>query len=670
VEARTRNHLLLSLLLFAAAVRLVFFFQLRGTDLATIPLLDSETYRDWAVRLVSGDWGWNETYWMGPLYPHFLALIYLGFGVGSDAPLIIQLLMSLGNVWLVSRISRDLLPEPEKDSNLIAILAVALFTFYGPPVFYAGNLLMSTLVTTLFLVTGWWTLRATGTPTLKNWLVLGLLTGLTGLARGNVLLLLAALPVLLWKASPKAPSGRWKTIAALVLGGVLMLAPVTLRNLIVADDFVLLTSNGGVNLLIGQQHDYLGIFAPVMEETQAEFDPSMETTLERELGRDLKGSEVSRILTGRAWRMFRDNLGAMPAHYARKIYRFWSGYELPQIVSYDYWKTQFTALRVLPVPFFLLSALGLLGFRFLPRSARWIMLVLIGSYFLSLLPFFPTSRYRQPIVPLLAINAGVFVVAMVRGRGRRAVWLPAAVLLMLALLPRWASLDRAEVLWQVHLHEASRASKRGDLDTTLAKGREAEEARPGLADTPFHLSLYLEDLGAHEEALAALELAQTRYPDNRLIPYRIGRNHEQMKQYDEALAAYKRASVLDPDWSYPYLRAGLVLNLQGRKTAALELMEKALACSPGNFRVRSNLASLYAETGQVDRAVAILADLTRDYPHYVNGWFNLALAAFQSGDLDRASAALAGAERLRGLTSGQKEQIAQLKMFLADAQKG
>ena len=658
---RTRTHLLLSLLLFSAAVRMVFFFQLNQTDLASIPLLDSETYRDWAVRLVNGDWGRYETYWMGPLYPHFLALIYLGSSVDSQAPLLIQLAMSLVNVWLVFVFTRRLLPD---DDGLIALAATALYAFYGAPVFYAGNLLMATLVTTLYLLSGLWGLRALRVPAVKNWLVLGVLIGVTGLARGNTLLLAAAFPVLLWMAVPPV-SARLKNIAALVLGVVLMLAPVTLRNLIIAEDFVLLTSNGGVNLLIGQQHEYKGIFAPVMEETQAEFDPSMETTLERELGRDLKGSEVSRILTRQAWDMFRDNLSAMPAHYARKIYRFWNGYELPQIVSYDYWKTQFPALWVLPVPFVLLSALGLLGFRFLPRPARWIMLILIGSYFLSLLPFFPTSRYRQPIAPLLAINAAVFLLAMVRGQGKRLVWLPAAGLLIFALLPRWASLDEAEVFWQVHLHEASRAGKRGDLETTLAKGRQAEEARPGLPDTPFHLSLYLEDMGAYEEALAALELARARLPESRLIAYRTGRNHEQLKQYNEALAAYERASFLDPDWSYPYLRGGLVMNLQGRKGRALDLMEKAYERSPGNFRVRSNLASLYAENGQTDRAVTLLEHLTRDYPHYVNGWFNLALALFQNGDTVSADLALDQATRLEGLTPEQKEQIDRLRAAFA-----
>ena len=674
METRTRHHLLLSILLFSAAVRMFFFFQLRGTDLAAVPVLDSEAYHEWALRLVAGDWGWNETYWMGPLYPHFLALVYLGFGASGHAILLIQLGMSLLNVWLVFRFARTLIPA---DDGWIALTATALYAFYGAAVFYAGILLMATLVTTLYLVTGWQAIRAVREPTWKNWLILGLACGLTALARGNVLLLLATLPVLLWKAVPwkavprkaspaASPEKRGKNIAALLLGGMLMLAPVTLRNLIVADDFVVLTSNGGVNLLIGQQYDYEGIFAPVMEEAQAEFDPSMEATLERELGRDLKGSEVSRILTGRAWRMFRNNLGAMPQHYLRKAYRFWNGYELPQIISFDYWKTRFSALWVLPVPFVLLSALGLLGFRFLPTPARWILLVLIGTYFLSLLPFFPTSRYRQPIVPLLAINAAFFLVAMVKGQASRGIWLPVAAVLILALLPRWTSLDRAEVLWQVHLHEAFRASQLDNLDQTLAKGRQAEQVRPGLADTPFHLSLFLENLGAHDEALAALELAQARSPRHRLIPYRIGRNHEQLEQFNEALSAYERASFLDPDWAYPFLRGGLVMNLQGRKAPALDLMEKAYERSPGSFRVRSNLASLYAENGRLDQAVPLLVGLTGDYPHYVNGWFNLAVAYYQAGQPAQAMVSLNRAADLRGLTTDQIKQINQLKLVLED----
>lgn len=659
------TRLLLGLLLLAGAVvRLLFFLQLKDTDLAAIPLLDSQTYHDWAVRLVAGDWGRNQTYWMGPLYPHLLALVYLVFGVGSLAALVFQLALSLLNVGLVFVLGRRLTHQPGT-----ALLAAALFSLYGAPVFYAGMLLMATVVTTLYLLVSLQTVAALEKPTAARWAKLGLVVGLTGLARGNVLLLLATLPVLLWKAVP-AGSPRLRPLLALVLAGVAVLLPVTVRNLVMADDFVLLTSNGGVNLLIGQQADYKGIFAPVTEGSEAEFDPSMETTLERELGRDLKGSEVSRILTRRAWDTFRSNLGAMPGHYLRKAYRFWNGYELPQIVSYDYWRGQFGALRPLVLPFTLLSALGLLGLRFLPVRGRWVLGVLLFTYFASLLPFFPTSRYRQPMAPLLAISAAVFLAGLWHARGlRRAIWAAAAVLAIAALLPRWASLDRSEVLWQVHLHEASRAARRGDLKTTLAQGREAEAVRPGLADTPFHLSLYLEEQGAREEALAALRLARTRKSTDRLIPYKVGRNLEEMGRLTEAESAYRQALDLDPQWSYPWLRLGLVYRQLDQADSSLTALENAYRLGGGNHRIRANLAAALAEAGRTDEARQLLRKLTRDYPNYVNGWFNLALLELRAGAPDEAERALDHAAGLRGLSRAEREQITQLRQVVGQVRK-
>ena len=64
-------------------------------QLAASFLLDAETYHEWAVRLVGGDPGWNETYWMGPLYPHLLALVYAAAGPRIVVALALQLLLIL-----------------------------------------------------------------------------------------------------------------------------------------------------------------------------------------------------------------------------------------------------------------------------------------------------------------------------------------------------------------------------------------------------------------------------------------------------------------------------------------------------------------------------------------------------------------------------------------------
>lgn len=667
MSATREKQIFWALLILSAAIRLAFFLELRNTDLAAVPLLDAQSYHDWAARLVNGDWGRYETYWMAPLYPHLLAVVYVIFGVGSQAALFLQLSLSLLNlVWLhrlANRLAQRLAPR-----RGTALLALALYALYGAPVFYAGNLLIATVATALWLAVALQATTALKRPTWRNWFFLGVAVGAASLARGNGLILLPLLPLLL-SQGVTGTCCRWRDkinlTGALVLGCLLLITPVTLRNLVMADDFVVLTSNGGINLLIGQKAAYRGIFAPVTDDAQAEFDPSMETTLERELGRDLKGSEVSRILTVRAWHEFCDNLDAMPMHYLRKMFRFWNGYELPQIVSYDYYRHVFKSLQLLPLPFFVLSGLGLIGWWYLPQPSKGLFLVLVGGYFLSLMPFFPTSRYRQPIAPLLALSAATYLTAMWQSPGRRKLGLPVAAVLLCLMLPRWTALDPAAVLWQVHLHEASRASKRGRLADTLAFGAEAEQARPGLADTPFHLSLFLEDLGEHAQAIAALKQAAARAPRNRLIPYRMGRNYEDWGGNRKAVAAYERAAALDTNWSYPWFRSGLVLRRAGRPGEALRALQKAHELAPGHKRIRSNLASLYAESGALDSAHDLLLTLTRDYPRYVNGWYNLARVDAELGRYQEALFALATAARLPRLSAREEQQLSALSEFIA-----
>ena len=85
--------------------------------------------------------------------------------------------------------------------------------------------------------------------------------------------------------------------------------------------------------------------------------------------------------------------------------------------------------------------------------------------------------------------------------------------------------------------------------------------------------------------------------------------------------------------------------------------------------MRSNLASLYAENGRPERAVAILQDLTHDYPHYVNGWFNLAVVHLQADRLGDAEDALGRAATLPGLDRDQQRQVNQLTRALEAARR-
>ena len=105
MNQRARHRLLILLLAVAATLRLAYFLVIKGTDLANIPLLDGQAYQEWALQLLDGNWDWYHTYWLGPLYPHLLALIYLVSGPHILVPLALQLILSVLNIWLVYRLA-------------------------------------------------------------------------------------------------------------------------------------------------------------------------------------------------------------------------------------------------------------------------------------------------------------------------------------------------------------------------------------------------------------------------------------------------------------------------------------------------------------------------------------------------------------------------------------
>jgi len=79
---RTTQRLLLLILLCSAVVRLLHYLEMRDADIFLVPFSDCQHYKSWAEDLLRGTWGRGDAYWMGPLYPHALAVIYLGSGLG------------------------------------------------------------------------------------------------------------------------------------------------------------------------------------------------------------------------------------------------------------------------------------------------------------------------------------------------------------------------------------------------------------------------------------------------------------------------------------------------------------------------------------------------------------------------------------------------------------
>ena len=67
----------LVILLFFAAVRIIFFRQLQASPLLDLLTLDSQFYYDWAGALKTGYGHPPGPFWLSPLYPVAMAVLFM-----------------------------------------------------------------------------------------------------------------------------------------------------------------------------------------------------------------------------------------------------------------------------------------------------------------------------------------------------------------------------------------------------------------------------------------------------------------------------------------------------------------------------------------------------------------------------------------------------------------
>jgi len=283
----------------ALAARVLFLIQLRESPYFDNLIIDAASYDRWALQIAAGDiWG-SSVFYQSPLYPYFLGLVYSIFGHDYMAARLIQAVIGAGNAVLLAILSTRLF---SRSAGILAGLTAAL---YGTFIFQDLMLLKSVVVIFFILLSFLFLERASTRESRLLLLFSGLFYGVAICGRGN---LLFAVPLFLaWfvvRARNEKVPARVALVPAIVflLGTVIAVAPVTLRNKIVGDDWVLIESDAGINLYVGNHADATGIHRPPAEiRTIPEHEEAdAKQFAEKEIGRALKPSEVSRFWIDRA----------------------------------------------------------------------------------------------------------------------------------------------------------------------------------------------------------------------------------------------------------------------------------------------------------------------------------------------------------------------------------
>jgi serine/threonine-protein kinase len=125
---------------------------------------------------------------------------------------------------------------------------------------------------------------------------------------------------------------------------------------------------------------------------------------------------------------------------------------------------------------------------------------------------------------------------------------------------------------------------------------------------------FLTTLGRFDEAIREGERSVQLDPLSLVINTDLGSTLVLARRYDEAIAQLHRTLALDPNFAYAHWNLGVPLYLKGDLTGAIAEFEKAASLDDDPF-VEGLLGRVYAETGQRDKAEAILQKLKKRGQH-------------------------------------------------------
>ena len=394
-----------ALFLFALAVGYANHRFMRANDPLydfLLPGGDNHNYHRWAGEIAQTFWlGWDRIpFTQGPLYPYFLAAVFLRFGIEYDAAALAQVLLGACNVALIFILARRVFGNP------VAVIAGILAALSPNLLLYQNELLPETLVVTVNLLFLRALLVAGETLRWKHAAIAGFWLALCAIARPNALLVAPLLLIWLWWTAPaRRIALRHSAIAVAAM--VLAILPVTAANYFVGGQPALITRNASWNLYIGNAPDASGTYA----RPQSMWYIIGMTHL----------NEADINWTPIFWHFFEKDPAFLPRKLAKKTILFWQSGELPQIENY-YLKREFSPFLRTPLTFGIIAPIGLTGIALallrarkkrVPRSAALLVLY-IAFFSVSIVITFVIARLRLPVLAVLFVFAGYAIVECAR----------------------------------------------------------------------------------------------------------------------------------------------------------------------------------------------------------------------------------------------------------------
>ena len=569
----------------ALFLRLLYVWEIAGSPLYALPPVDGATYSDIARRLAAGDWllRGSGPYWQPPLYPYVLGVLRAAFGDGMfTAARLLQAVLGAATCTLTYLVGRRAV------GDTAARVAAAAAAVYGPLLFFDGELLPATLATTLDLAGLLVLQRALRTDSPWAWTGAGVLFGAAALTVATTLLYVIALGAWLTLGGLRRGDRIARSVrpaVLLVAAAAVVIAPVTVRNLVVGDDFVLISHNWGINYWLGNNPDSE---ATIAARPGWEWDDIL--SLPAHAGVD-GATRRARWFAERAASFATEAPGAFLTLQARKGLDLLHGEEVGRNQDLYFWRGESRLLWVLlwktswlAFPFGLVAPLAVLGLAVrLRRDGLTPLSLFVLSYAAGVAAFFVTARYRVPLVPaalLLAATGGGWLWTSWRERRARHLLLAAVTCLGLGVLSNAGIRPAQAGHAAVHYHLGNAYAQQRRAESARAQFERAVQLDPEFWQAWNNLASVQALGGDMEGAAATFARVAAHRPGQAMVWYNLAHARVALGDVPGAADAYRRAIETNPAFRRAHGELISLLVRRGDGPAARRALEAAIAAFP------------------------------------------------------------------------------------------
>jgi len=255
--------------------------------------VDNNFHHHWALSILDGNIIGDTTYFRAPFYIFYLALIYKLFGVSLWTVRICGISLGLISIIFTYLIAKRIF------SRESALIAGAIHMLYPIIYYFESELLLDTFFMLLLQAAVLFFIRWWDTKSLVSIALSGLFLSAASITRPTALLLI---PLCLLTIILLERKNLNKLIIFFFLFIIATSSAVALtfyRNIKVANDPVLIASQGGINLYLGNNDAADGLSAVMPEPLGFNWRiKQISFIAERAEGRQLKPGEISDYWTG------------------------------------------------------------------------------------------------------------------------------------------------------------------------------------------------------------------------------------------------------------------------------------------------------------------------------------------------------------------------------------